>query len=64
MLHYRSESMFRSIVFEEELVAIISYLLNVRCEHTVYSLYKRLYRITWAIKPIAVLFRQCAGVAV
>ena len=56
--------MLCGIVIEEELVAVFAHLTDVGSEHAVDSLDKRLYRIARAIEAIAILFRQCARIAV
>ena len=64
MPHYRLESMLCGIVVEEELIAVLAHLTDVGSEHAVDSIDKRLYRIARAIEAIAILFRQCARIAV
>lgn len=64
MPHYRLESMLCGIVVEEEPIAVLAHPTDVGSEHTVDSLDKRLHRIARAIEAIAILFRQCARIAV
>ena len=56
--------MLSRVVIEEELVAVLSHLLDVRGKHTVNGLDKGIDRIAWAIESIAVLFCQRTCIAV
>lgn len=55
MFHYSPECVLRSIVFEEELVAILAHLLYVGSQHTVNCLYKCFNGIAWTVEAVTVL---------
>ena len=64
MPHYRLERMLCGIVIEEELIAVFAHLTDVGSEYAVDGPDKCLHRIARTIEAVAVLFGQCASIAV
>ena len=66
VVNNRVIGMLCSIVIQEELITVLSHLLDIRCKNLVHSLHKFLNRITGTIEsiPVFLCYQTCITVRI